>query len=257
MTGSASPAPGPSRPQLPEWVVPWGVSLLLHLLVVGLAVHWLAVPREIIWVDLLETRIVRREAPQRTAVPTATSRPMPVRAAAPPTAAPVRRVTPVAADTTRPAPSPEPISPVAKEASGPAMPVATATGQVQQATPVPAALPGAEKVTAGTGRPEPAVETPEQRYLREQYAYIREQVTARLVYPPLARRQGWSGQVRVEFTVCADGSVEGLKVAASSGRSLFDRQALRAVQAAAPFPAPPAPALIRLPVSFTLGAVAP
>jgi hypothetical protein len=34
-----------------------------------------------------------------------------------------------------------------------------------------------------------------QRYLREQLSFIRERVMARLVYPPLARRQRWSGDV--------------------------------------------------------------
>ncbi|MCM2265734.1 MAG: TonB family protein [Desulfuromonadales bacterium] len=99
--------------------------------------------------------------------------------------------------------------------------------------------------------PAPA-ETVEQRYLREQFAYIRERVMERLIYPPLARRQGLTGQVRVEFTICADGSIEGLRIAAGSGRALLDQQAVRAVQAAAPFPPPPAPAMITLPVLFTV-----
>jgi protein TonB len=102
----------------------------------------------------------------------------------------------------------------------------------------------------GPGRP--ATETAGQRYLREQFAYIRERVMARLTYPPLARRQGWGGVVRVEFTIRDDGTIEDLRIATSSGRSLLDRQALRAVQAAAPFPPPPAPASIDLPVHFAI-----
>jgi protein TonB len=95
----------------------------------------------------------------------------------------------------------------------------------------------------------------EQRYVREQFAYIRERVMERLVYPPFARRQGWSGEVRVGFIVQSDGAIEELRVVASSGRSLLDQQALRAVQAAAPFPPPPAPAMIVLPVLFAIATV--
>jgi protein TonB len=98
------------------------------------------------------------------------------------------------------------------------------------------------------------MEPVEQRYVREQYAFIRTQVMARLIYPPLARRQGWTGRVGTEFTIRADGQVEDLRIIDSSGRSLLDRQALRAIQAAAPFPAPPAPAIISLPVVFALDA---
>lgn len=100
-----------------------------------------------------------------------------------------------------------------------------------------------------------ATEAVEHRYVREQFAYIRERVMERLIYPSLARRQGWKGEVKVGFTVRADGTIEGLQVVTSSGRSLLDQQALRAVQAAAPFPAPPAPAKIVLPVLFAIEAV--
>jgi protein TonB len=108
--------------------------------------------------------------------------------------------------------------------------------------------------THAPGPGTPATETAGQRYLREQFAYIRERVMARLTYPPLARRQGWSGVVRVEFTIRDDGTIEDLRIVTSSGRSLLDRQALRAVQAAAPFPPPPAPAIIDLPVHFAIEA---
>jgi protein TonB len=70
----------------------------------------------------------------------------------------------------------------------------------------------------------------------------------------MARRQGWSGEVEVGFTIRADGTIEHLRVIASSGRALLDRQALLAVQAAVPFAAPPAPAAIVLPIRFALTA---
>lgn len=126
------------------------------------------------------------------------------------------------------------------------VPTGPVTGEVEApALPTTGGLAAAELSSGPT-------ETVEQRYLREQFAYIRERVRERLIYPPLARRQGWTGQVRVEFTICADGSIEGLKISASSGRALLDQQAMRAVRAAAPFPAPPAPAIVNLPVLFVV-----
>ena len=67
----------------------------------------------------------------------------------------------------------------------------------------------------------------------------------------------WSGQVwaaidrrrpgaeagataaRVAFTLDAEGRLKALRLAASSGSTAFDREAMRAVRAASPFPPPP------------------
>jgi protein TonB len=71
-------------------------------------------------------------------------------------------------------------------------------------------------------------------------------------YPPDARRHGWSGLVRVAFTIGSDGTVRDLRVVASSGRVPLDRCALEAVLEAAPFPPPPGSGEVEVPVSFTL-----
>lgn len=115
----------------------------------------------------------------------------------------------------------------------------------------PLAPPATDAAVAAVPSTGPT-EAVEQRYLREQFTYIRDRVMARLVYPSLARRQGWTGQVKVGFTVCVDGTIEDLQIVAGSGRMLLDQQALRAVQAAAPFPPPPVRASIILPVLFAV-----
>lgn len=63
-----------------------------------------------------------------------------------------------------------------------------------------------------------------------------------LRYPPEARGDGLSGDVRVSFTVTAGGSVSAITVAGSSGHIVLDRAAVETVQRAAPFPAIPAEA---------------
>ncbi|MEE9144863.1 MAG: energy transducer TonB [Candidatus Binatia bacterium] len=59
-------------------------------------------------------------------------------------------------------------------------------------------------------------------------------------YPELAKRNGLEGKLILEFTVLADGILEGSRITRSSGISVLDQEALRAVKAAAPFrPIPP------------------
>ncbi len=48
-------------------------------------------------------------------------------------------------------------------------------------------------------------------------------------YPALARRRGWQGYVRVEFTVEPDGRLTNLRVARSSGYAVLDSSALKAL----------------------------
>ncbi len=50
------------------------------------------------------------------------------------------------------------------------------------------------------------------------------------VYPELARRQGWQGSVLVRATVTAAGKVSGVSLARSSGHTVLDEAALRAVR---------------------------
>jgi protein TonB len=55
------------------------------------------------------------------------------------------------------------------------------------------------------------------------------------VYPEIAKRYGLQGKLLLEFTVGGDGRLEELRLIRSSGSSILDEEAMRAVQAAAPF----------------------
>jgi protein TonB len=54
-------------------------------------------------------------------------------------------------------------------------------------------------------------------------------------YPDLALRQGIQGNLVLRFTILGDGTLEKTSLIRSSGFSVLDREAVRAIQAAAPF----------------------
>ena len=58
-------------------------------------------------------------------------------------------------------------------------------------------------------------------------------------YPESALRLGLQGKLVMEFTISGDGRLEGTRLIRSSGFSVLDQEAARAVQAAAPFHAIP------------------
>lgn len=75
---------------------------------------------------------------------------------------------------------------------------------------------------------------------------------SRRPYPPLAAARGWTGLVRVAFTIRTDGTVADLRVVRSSGRRALDECALDDVRAAAPFPRPPEEQAVEVPILYVL-----
>ncbi len=82
------------------------------------------------------------------------------------------------------------------------------------------------------GEQEETAETPsEEKGTTLDLEAFREMVRDHLLYPPIARRMGWEGEVLVKVVV-REGRVEEVKVERSSGHTLLDRSALRAVREA-------------------------
>lgn len=129
-----------------------------------------------------------------------------------------------------PARAPEPAPAVPAVAAAPP-PVAAATASAQRAVP--------ERQTEPSRSAPAAARVP--RLLAE--------VPAR--YPPVARSRRLEGNVVVEFTVRADGSVADISVVASDPPGVFDRAAVAAVSAYR-FDAGSAPATIRRTLEFRL-----
>lgn len=79
-------------------------------------------------------------------------------------------------------------------------------------------------------------------------------------YPAVARRRGYEGRVVLRVVVDANGAVEAIEVAESSGHRILDRAALRTVRAWRFVPArrdgAPVAASVAVPVRFTLRSAA-
>lgn len=247
----------------------FGGSLLLHLLILGSLV---VLGGNLSVQPKLERYSFELLAPTPAPTPIPVHAPAPVRqrAVAPPR---TLQPAPVKPRPRQPKPAPKPITahkapvpqPVVIPPPKPTTPEAVAE-QVQPrlATPVPEPMenPQPASVTPAPTIAEPILPpqpSPEELRARQVQSYadaqlqlIRDQVSRKVRYPALARRQGWSGQVVIEFTVLLSGEVRELRVAESCGYPLLDRQALRAVAAAAPFPPPPVVATLTLPVNFEL-----
>jgi protein TonB len=86
---------------------------------------------------------------------------------------------------------------------------------------------------------------------REIVRRIQERASAR-PYPPLAAAMGWTGLVRVSFTIRTDGTVAGLRIVKSSGRKVLDECALEDVRAAVPFPRPTEEQSVEVPILYIL-----
>jgi len=54
-------------------------------------------------------------------------------------------------------------------------------------------------------------------------------------YPSLAARRGLQGEVQVQFTILKDGSVEKIRVVASSGHQILDDAVVEAIQLSSPY----------------------
>jgi protein TonB len=110
--------------------------------------------------------------------------------------------------------------------------------------------PGAQG--AGPGRGAGREEGLAQGYAKTNFNYILTRIRRNLEYPSQARRMGLTGVSKYSFIIKLDGEIEDLKLEESSGRQILDEAARRAILRAAPFPAPPVPARIIIPISFRL-----
>jgi TonB family protein len=79
---------------------------------------------------------------------------------------------------------------------------------------------------------------------------IRRRIQEALVYPPLARRREVEGESEVAFEIRAGGHPAGIEVVRSSGSTVLDAAAERAVRDAAPLP--PVLGRLSVPIRFQL-----
>lgn len=91
-----------------------------------------------------------------------------------------------------------------------------------------------------TGRAQEAVQlnTREPKYI-SYFASIKRAIELVWEYPEPALRYGLQGKLVLEFTILGNGQLERTRMIRSSGSSVLDAEAMRAVKAAAPFHAIP------------------
>lgn len=190
-----------------------------HWLVISAALHvpllWYWQPVELASRQVpgpLQVRIAPGEnsasatAQPAPAAPVAAAAPAP----APAAAAPRRDTAPSRTDTTRGATDPAPL----RKAQAPL----SATTQTYRSAVTPAV---AESVATPAAAGNAA-----RAWVRSR---IRDDLSRHFVYPMLARRHGWEGEVLVEFTVSPGGRIANVQVTRSSGHRILDRSAVRAL----------------------------
>lgn len=79
-----------------------------------------------------------------------------------------------------------------------------------------------------------SLNTREPKYL-SYFASIKRAIELVWQYPAPALRQGLEGKLVLQFTILSDGALEGTRLVRSSGFSVLDEEAIRAVQTASPF----------------------
>ena len=89
-------------------------------------------------------------------------------------------------------------------------------------------------------------------YIAANYNYILTLIQRHVTYPQQARMMGIEGKAIYQFTIRKDGHIEGLSVIKSAGFDALDAAGLKAIRKAAPFPAPPAAARLKVPLVFSL-----
>ena len=221
------------------------VAVAGHLLLIGLLMVALPAPRA----PVLESDRILQLVPLRAA-PTAPE-PAAVRTPAPSaviggTAAPATSAVTDMTASSKAAPSaPRPVSRRPGGAVRPAAlplehPVA-ADETVAAAASDPPAIPApsgdeakaaAQALTNGQER-----EATEGRLREDIQRRIRHDFARQFRYPPLARRHGWEGAVRLRYDVTPQGRVINVRVLASSGHPVLDRDAEQTLSGLAPLAA--------------------
>ncbi len=126
---------------------------------------------------------------------------------------------------------------------------ADAESGIAEDQPVQVASIGPKAMPQDTGQ---IREKERQRYLKEQFQYIRDIIYRKAIYPPMAIEMNITGTVFLSFCVREDGGVESIDIVKGSGASMLDRDAVATVKRAAPFPRPPVRVVVKFPLEYRL-----
>lgn len=88
--------------------------------------------------------------------------------------------------------------------------------------------------------------------IRYDFSYVRQRIMHNLHFPEEARREGLTGTIVVAFDLLANGDVGNIAVLTSSGHAILDETVSSTIRRVAPFPRPPVPVRLKLPIVFHL-----
>ncbi len=89
-------------------------------------------------------------------------------------------------------------------------------------------------------------------YISENYRTVMGKIANLLLYPSIARNNGWEGKVVISFIVNTDGNIMDIRIKKSSGYAILDSSAIRTVESIHGLPVPENPTRITLPIVFSL-----
>jgi periplasmic protein TonB len=113
--------------------------------------------------------------------------------------------------------------------------------------------PAAGSINASPGRGTDNFDTADRiKYMKENFAYIKDLINRQVTYPKTARQMGWQGKVKLSFFISSNGYAKGIKIVESSGVGILDKNAVEAVKSASPFPKPPVEAQLIIPIFYQL-----
>ncbi len=188
-----------------------------------------------------------QSAPAKNALPlTSPNAPPGAAVAAKPTAPRADVAPPVVPATTLQRRPTTPVERAEPQLSAVAKPAVTAVS-VKPSAPAPLTGP-APAVPAS-----PAAELVEPSVLEAYRQSVSREVMRHMQYPRIAVQRKWQGKTVVEMQLSADGSVTGMAIAESSGKTVLDEAALKMVKQSLPLPKPP-PGVrtVKVPVVFRL-----
>ena len=244
-----------------EQVRGFGISIFMHLaiitLIINLAPHLGSAPKIlVIDFDILasDSGPGNEDGPLTSKVSTAIPREPPIPVEPPKPAKAVKQEVKPPKPVKRPPPAPSPLPAPPAIAHKPAAEPPKQPAIFQEQLPVTAAgIPSTGSGQENIFMPAKKAEQLISQYTKEHFLYVKHNIQQNINYPRLARTMGWQGKVVVEFTVSADGEITDLQIIKSSGFSALDQNALKTIKKAAPFPNPPAPARLVVPVVYRLG----
>ena len=232
-------------------------SLLIHGLLAGAMIVMIALvkpPMQTIRLDFSQQEQVEPPAPQD--VPQHQIEPPPPAKQEPPV---VQK--PAPAPPVPPKIRPKEIAKIPPKHAAPVPVTQTTTAPAVERVPEPSTAPDtSETAVVNTSREQPSAQVAavnsaasvSENYRHTNFSAIRNSILGKLHYPPIARRQGWSGQVEVAFVIAQDGTVRELHIQTSSGYPVLDDEVLDAIRRSAPFIAPHVTVSLSMPVSFHL-----